>query len=482
MNGSSLSQKKERRVLSFALLLVGAIFLCNPNVNLFDVLPDAIGYALLASAVRLSAEVFPHFDAAHRGFRILFWINVAKIPAILAMMRIAGINMDERGIIAVFALGFAVVEWIFAIPAFRALFEGFTYIGEREGVESALSVKESGRSSDGVALFTLIFLIVKGALSFLPELALLSSFFYSNSLENKTINPAAFYPILALFGFLVMLVLGLAWLFTLRPYLVGMRDDKRMAELLSAKAAVLAPALDATEDKRKKKLFFAFILAGFFFAIDPLIENRDLLPNALSALAFFFAFSFVGGKDAKRGKILSLLYLVASILLTVASALFFKEFKYTDIAYRDAAYLQYIPVIVAYVVEAIFFVATVMTALASLRAYVKENTGKSLRAQDTVLRNEVHAELFGKVKRLGVFSVIYAVIRPVSAALLQFTERHVITAEEANDMYAEGAVVYSSRFAWLWILILAVGALVASLAFSLVKEIKLESGLITDDE
>jgi hypothetical protein len=58
----------------------------------------------------------------------------------------------------------------------------------------------------------------------------------------------------------------------------------------------------------------------------------------------------------------------------------------------------------------------------------------------------------------------------------------VITEAEANEVYAEGTVVYSSRFAWLWILILAVGILLAALAFSLIKEIKLESGLSTDDE
>lgn len=482
MEPSHATAKSAKRILSFSMLALGAIFLCNPNVNLFDVLPDVIAYALLMSAVRLSAEVFPHFDEAYRGFRILFWINLAKLPATLIMMYITGLNMEERGIIAVFALGFAVVEWIFAIPAFRALFEGFTYLGERESVDSALAVPASGRSVDSITLLTLIFLIVKGALSFLPELVLLSTFLYNGSLDPGAINPAAFYPILAIFGFLLMLVFGLVWLFSFRPYLLGMRNDPRMTALLSDKATLLAPTLSAVEDQRKKRFFLAFLLAGFFFAIDPMIGNRDLLPNALSALSLFFAFFFTEKKHAARGKVLSLLYLAASVLLAVSSALFFEEFKYTDIAYRDAALSHYVPVIVAHVVEAILFSLTVAAALLALRDFIVENTGRSLRAQDTVLRNEVHAELGKKTKRLAIVAILYAVIRPVSALLMQLTERHVITEAEANEVYAEGTVVYSSRFAWLWILILAAGILLTALAFSLVREIKLESGLTTEDE
>ena len=161
---SEQKKKQSNGLLSFGLLLAGFLFLCNPNVNLFDLLPDAVGYGLLLLAIYRVTDIFPHFDTAYQGFRKLFIINLVKIPAIFAMLYVTGIDMEERGLITVFAIGFATVEWIFAIPAFRALFEGFTYMGEREGVVSAFNLP-SGKSADKLTLLTLVFLAVKGATS-----------------------------------------------------------------------------------------------------------------------------------------------------------------------------------------------------------------------------------------------------------------------------------------------------------------------------
>ena len=137
------------------------------------------------------------------------WINLAKVPAALLMMYVAGIDTEERGMITVFAFGFAVLEWLFVIPAFRAMFEGFTLLGEREGVYAAFRVKGTGRDVDHLALLTVVFLLVKGACSFLPETVFLSTFFHNGSLSPNAVNPVSFYPALAILGVLISLVMGL---------------------------------------------------------------------------------------------------------------------------------------------------------------------------------------------------------------------------------------------------------------------------------
>lgn len=477
------TSQKRTRILSFGLLFAGLLFLCNPNLNLFDILPDAIGYFCLTLALSGASEIFPHFDTASRGFRILFWINLAKIPAIFLMLRVVGINMDERAMITIFAFAFAVVEWIFAVPAFRALFAGLIYLGEREGISSALSVRGNEKGRDSLELLTLIFLFVKGAATFLPEIVFLSTFFYNGSLDPRAVNPVVFYPVLAGFAIFIVLIFGLVWLVSFRPYLKGMKEDPMMTALLDTKADVLAPALSASADRRRKKLFFFLLSAGFLFAADLWIENCDVLWDAVAAIAFFAAFALSDSvRYKKTGKIFSLLYLGAAILRTVLSSLFFAKFTYPDIAHYDAALIRYIFLLAAFVLEAVFFVCTVGFVIAVLREFILANTGKSLRPQDTVLRNEVHTALFKRCKRLSVLSFIYAALRPLSSYLLTLTERHIITEDEANQFYSAGQAIDSSRFAWFWIVVLVVGIAFAVYAITLHRAIKIEANLATEDE
>ena len=125
---------------------------------------------------------------------------------------------------------------------------------------------------------------------------------------------------------------------------------------------------------------------------------------------------------------------------------------------------------------------TVFLVLRYLRIYTVRYTGKDLREADLALGNGLHAEIFARVRRFGILSAIYALLRPLSAVLMAVTSRHVITEEEANEFYAEGSVIYSSQFAWLWILLLVFGAALAAYAFSLFGQLKAESGLGKEDE
>lgn len=471
---TSTEALKPSRILSFRLIAFACIFLCTPNLNLFDLLPDAVGYGLLLLAIRRSCAIFPHFDDAYRGFRTLFWVNLAKIPAIFVMLYITGKDLEERALITVFALGFAIVEWIFAFPAFRNLFEGFAYIGESRGVMQALRTP-NGKSVDSLSILTMVFLAVKGATSFLPEMVYLSTFDHNGSLEIGAVNPAVFYPFFAAGGLLISLVVGLVWLFSVLPYLKELKRDGDMQALLFGTAELLKDDLSAADQKRQRRFFLLFLSLGFVFAVDPLIGNRDLLPNALAAISFFLAFHFCNGEKFVHGKLFSLIYLAVSVVENIFTARFFKAFAITDIAFQDAALWHYAPVVALRLAESVLFAVTVFFSMKLLKEFILTHTGKQLRPEDLVLRNEVHTELLRRVKRLSVFVPLYALLRPVSAALMAFTDRHVITETEANEFYSEGTIVYSSAFSWLWILLLIAGIALAVYAAALIHDVRCEA-------
>ena len=117
-----------------------------------------------------------------------------------------------------------------------------------------------------------------------------------------------------------------------------------------------------------------------------------------------------------------------------------------------------------------------------LKVFVTEQTGKTLRPEDLVIRNDIHADFFLRLKRFVFFGAVGAVLRPVSAVLMAISDRHVITEGEANDFYAEGAVLYSSRFSFLWIVLLVYSALFFVYALALFREMKNEANIGKSDE
>ena len=50
--------KNSKPSFRFAYMIVGALFLATPNINLFDLLPDFIGYFLIAHALTYPADAF----------------------------------------------------------------------------------------------------------------------------------------------------------------------------------------------------------------------------------------------------------------------------------------------------------------------------------------------------------------------------------------------------------------------------------------
>ena len=172
---------------------------------------------------------------------------------------------------------------------------------------------------------------------------------------------------------------------------------------------------------------------------------------------------------------------MTSVSLTVVTTRFFDKFKYTDIAYQDAALRHYIPVVALSILEAVFFFSSVLALLLCLRDYVVRYTGKA-PASEQFSPTRLHKELNGGVLRLGIFTALYAIFRPVCALLMTVTDRHVITESEANQFYSEGEAIYATTFSWLWIAILAAGIALAACAASLFRQIKTEAGLCEPDE
>ncbi len=110
-------------------MLVGLFLLFTPSINLFDLLRDFIGCTLILSALFDAAEVLPYFGELKDKLKTYFWVSLSRYPALFAMMSIYSGDSSQRSIIAVFAVGYAIVDLICLIPAVDCFWGAFLYFG-----------------------------------------------------------------------------------------------------------------------------------------------------------------------------------------------------------------------------------------------------------------------------------------------------------------------------------------------------------------
>jgi len=450
---------KTKKLFFWGRMFAALFFLFNPNVNLIDIFPDAIGYLLLMVSIRNAGNIFPHFDEAYKGFLRLFWLSLAKLPALFVMFSIVGANSYERSIISVFSLIFAVLEIIFAIPAFRALAEGFIHMGEREGLTPML---KAGAGIEAVSIVTLIFLLTKSILSFVPELSLISVFETLGSLEPGAINPARFYPIFAAVGALIVFAVGAVWFGVSASYVLSLGANKSVRAFCKEREALCKDEILLSIKKHTQSLGIYLFLAALLFAFDITLDDKNYLPDAVSGL-LFFASLFMLRRESKftlPGMITAVVYTVNAFITEQAQALFLSKYNYADVAHRpETAGKAYVWVEISTVLEAILLIAVIVLICLSFRDYINKNVLPHMHRNNADITATVRKELCAKLNRFTAFGVLGALYHAVEVFLLTLTDRHVITAEEANEFYEEGHVLYTSSFSYSWIVSIVITAL-----------------------
>ncbi len=473
----------KKKLFFWGKLICAFVFLFNPNLNLIDILPDAIGYLFLMLAIRNATDIFPHFDEAYRGFSRLFWISLAKFPAFYIMLRVVSINNYERSMVTVFALSFAVLEILFAIPAFRDFFAAFSHVGEKNGLMPFLAAGKSKGGISGLSTATYIFLGIKATLSFLPEISLLSVFETLGSVEIGAVNPARFYPIYLAVAFLIGTVAGIIWLYYVISYFNDVRKSDIVKEFLDARAEEVSLSVSVSSEKRIRKCALYLIIAALLCAFDVILDDKNYLPDILSALFFLLSFLLLykESRFARFGILASFAYSVFALLAQVTERNFFFRFSYTDVAYKSDAAASYLWVEIWAVLEALSLIALLALLYLVLKDFTAVLLNGAIKEKNAPLEGQVHKELILKLKAFSLFGVISAVWPALETFLLTLTERHVVTAEEANEFFAEGHVLYYPVFGGSWFLGFVLTAAWAVLGIYFIFSLRDETRSFEDD-
>ena len=245
------SKRRSVGELPSGLLILAIVLLTNPLINIFDYLPDFIGYFIIASALSFFAERVPYFDEARGAFLKLGFVSLAKIPSFIIMMRIISQNLRESDIRVLFTFVFAVIEIFLTVSAMNNLFNGLSYLGQRTEASALILPFKISRgkslSVEGLRILCYVFAGCKGLLNALPEFLLLTN--TESELNPGYFNPTLLYPYAISASFVIVFIFGIIFCCISSKYVKAIYNE---GKVYSEAEAMIDDARREDLKKRKK--------------------------------------------------------------------------------------------------------------------------------------------------------------------------------------------------------------------------------------
>lgn len=294
------------------------VFLFNPNMHGFDVLPDAVGYLLLITALRRVSALDDSFAEGTRLLRRMAYLSAARLVGLVWIIAVPS-AYEQPTLLLLLSFVLGVLELMTIIPACHQLFHGLAYIGSRmDGdvifcsvqadrvrrltamlehpvserrrarIERKLKqVGARGDITDRTHRDCVIFAVLKTALCVLPELSALSEPTYREGVSR--INWYAFVNLFRTAALLVGAVIGVVWLVRTARYLRRIEGDAVLWQTLETRCDEDERAHPERVPARHLRHFVSLVLVALVFCVNFSVDNVDLFPSVLTPVLLFFA-------------------------------------------------------------------------------------------------------------------------------------------------------------------------------------------------
>ena len=298
MNTETEKKGEKRRIggkyFGIGLIAVAPVFLFNPELVFIDVLPDAVGYLLILLGLRLLRDLCPHMEEAHLRFRNMFVVALFRIVATFVVF---ATNQYERPtLILLLTFAFGVMDFIWAIPAWRSLFEGFVYLAGTRGGNAPLLTMKNGKSyTDIVRAFTAFFIGFKAVFTALPEFSVMSEQIY----DDKAMDWYRFVNLFRGVAFIAVMIVGTVWLVRILKYFSALKKDGEFIEGAKTKYETEVMSHSGLFVRRGIALGFTFMCIAAALTADIRMDYVNLIPGIVPA--FFFGAVFVALKKYYPG-------------------------------------------------------------------------------------------------------------------------------------------------------------------------------------
>ncbi|MBQ1231986.1 MAG: hypothetical protein IIX86_00495 [Clostridia bacterium] len=434
-------QIRPRKRMGFLLIALSPLFLFNPDIAVFDLLPDVIGYMMLSMGLSSLSYLNHHFEESAKRFHRMVAISAARLAFVVVLFGL--VNSTDRP--TTMLLGnfvFGVLELMTLLPAYSHLFEGLIYAGSRVGVGKSvfrptaaaklwsLIIKRKSEfdgntavtATESFSFMTAVFAVLKVTLNVLPEFSVLTEH------SDKAINLYVYVWMFRVAAVLLGAVIGIVWLLLALRYYFGVLRDREFVDALHAQyMRDVYPNKDLFVARRYKLGSF-FLLLGMMLSLDLPMDGVNILPDVLCA------FCLAAGVLALRHYAPTW---KASVAVLAAYALqsavewfwqirYFKIEEYTAQAALNGAEATnaHIVSIVLSAIGAVLFVLSVLGVLGCLRDVIRLHTGYEVKHVDMQTygrMNAIHKQLIRGLLPVLIMTVICALGSVAYTVMLPFS-------------------------------------------------------------
>ena len=366
--------------MKFGAIIAGLVFLFNPNINLIDLLPDAIGFGLLLYGIMPFSHIQGRVSEAANAFRMLCIIELCKLGSLYFYSFFTG---EDQLMILLITMVFAAFEIFFGFQAFNHLFSGIEDFASAE--EGSVLIEKLKT----IRIFSLVFVIAKATLAFLPDLTLLDDARYGEVTGTGIRSWQDYRVAFMVFAFVLILVAGIVWLSLTISFFRRLKKEKDLVAEINRRATEY---YNKTESLiyRHSILALGFLMYAFFFCLELKIEGYSVLPPMISAVLFFIFFLLIKRfykKDAIIGMVTSLAYLVTSAIAYIQLYCFADEYYLEDAGFgfsetiiddidgTFAVFDEYFAINVMVALSQLVFLAMMILLFVILRKMVRDYCG-----------------------------------------------------------------------------------------------------------
>lgn len=211
--------------MSFVLIIIGFLFLFNPNFSIIDIVPDFIGFFMIALGLTKMSRLSENVDSSRKHAFALAALELLKLFS-LGLLR----GSDKTWYILL-PFSFGVVECILFVLFAKELFLGIERLGVRYDADYALSSIGKGKRRGDVITRThvmaLSFFIARTVFATIPEFTVLNT----DDLNRDYSGLRAF---LYLLGTLVVLVWSVFFIVRIVTFFNGIRRDSNFVSAIES--------------------------------------------------------------------------------------------------------------------------------------------------------------------------------------------------------------------------------------------------------
>ena len=410
----ALAKKKKDVNFGFLSIVWASVFFFNSNINIIDILPDIVGYVIIALSLVSLSFLSEEIDKAGRFFRYMIIVEACKFLSLLWLFGLGRPDERETGTLLL-TFVFAIIEAGILFVAYSSLFEGIQSLGFAHKNTAVLGASKPNQKSytEKARAFTLFFVIFKSAMAVLPELSNLTSYMYTEGSSMMYLYD--FIGIMRGLGFIIVTAVGIVWMTKFIKYFKRLSRDDDFSESLETVYRERVLSKRGPLIKFNMGIVFFLFSAAFIFMLDLRFDGVNVTPDFIGALLVLLAILFLNKYDKRSKKLMrasAVSYFAISASAYVAEILFFEKYYYTAIFRSTAAKVFYILMCSLQVLSTIAFAALAAAYIMTLLNIIREHTGYVYGREDVLNEaklRDYHKESAKKLISVAVGAILVVV-------------------------------------------------------------------------